>query len=39
MGLPDHSMMPAEAAGIRVEGNNKIQTLIQAASMEYDPTA
>ena len=32
LGLPDPSMTPAEAAGIRVEGNDKIRTLIQAAA-------
>ena len=29
--LPDQ-MTPGEAAGITIEGNNKIQTLIQAAA-------
>ena len=33
------AMTPAEAAGIRVGGNNKFQTLIQATVMPYDPTA
>ena len=32
LGLPDPTMTPAEAAGIRVEGNDKIRTLIQAAA-------
>ena len=32
LGLADPSMTPAEAAGIRVEGNDKILTLIQAAA-------
>ena len=32
LGLADPSMTPAEAAGIRVEGNDKIRTLIQAAA-------
>ena len=31
LGLPDNQT-PAEAAGITVEGNNKFQTLIQAAA-------
>ena len=32
LGLPDPTMTPAEAAGIRVEGADKILTLIQAAA-------
>ena len=31
LGLPD-DMTPGEAAGIHIEGNNKFQTLIQAAA-------
>ena len=35
LGLPD-DMTPGEAAGITIEGNNKFQTLIQAAAKAVD---
>ena len=38
-GLADPTMTPAEATGIRVEDNDKILTLIQAAAKSYDKSA